>query len=453
MEPHDPRIPCRDCGEAVHVVHPGKARTVVCAACGAQHDLSAAGAPLIDRVDLGRHRPEGLLDLGRSGRLGERVVQVVGRIRMAIVSGAVIRTWDEWVLITGDARYLRIREEEGHYTLLLPFVPERPVPEGAWGRMDVGGQVPFEGRGARVTDSLTAKVLAVEGELTSRVCVGDRLEVVELSTPEGRVLVERSLDRVDHFVEDPLEDRAMWKIFGYSGILRAFDALFRKRERNEALARGLAQGGMVLLGSALLGSLILLGVLAAATPVKEGWARFDTQVREPLVETTMGAAPLYPGWGFYTVEVECGVDHPTESVSIVAESPSGIRRTLARCVARGGVPETGSLEHSFRVDEGGPWRMVGVHRGAADEKAHAHVSWRLGWHVGSVWGPLTALGVLLVLGLAALGAWPFVRRVGLSPLEETFELKRAELALALRRRHHPPAAPAGAQPDAGGWEP
>ncbi|TVQ89393.1 MAG: hypothetical protein EA397_15140 [Deltaproteobacteria bacterium] len=42
--------------------------------------------------------------------------------------------------------------------------------------------------------------------------------------------------------------------------------------------------------------------------------------------------------------------------------------------------------------------------------------------------------LLLVLGLAGLGLWAVLRRAGLAPLEATFEERRAELVLALRRR-------------------
>jgi hypothetical protein len=388
------------------------------------------------------HRPEGLLEIGRTGRLKDRVAQVVGRIRYANLESAQLRMWDEWILVTSDARYLRIREESGSYRLLLPFEPERPVPDGARENAPVGQNVPFEGRAAQVLARYRAKVLHIEGELAWRVSMGDTVTVLDLRTLDGAVAVVSAFDGVAYYTADELEDRAMWSIFGYSEILRAWDLLVAARERSAVLGGQFMVAASILLGGSLLGGLLMLAVVTAYQPMKDGWARFDFLSRDPPGEQVLGTVGLGPGLGFYTLSGECGLDAGSEGLEVLVEPPDGgAAFPIVRCLQGGVAAQVRPVEVSFRVDRGGPWRFTAVHRHREGMAGKAHVSWRLTWHMGSVWWPLYALLAMTGLGLVGLVAWPIATRLGVRKAEDQFEVHRAELALELRRRHAPAKAP------------
>lgn len=431
---HQPSFACEDCGQDVPVVHPGRARAVVCAACGAQHDLFAAGSPVIDHIPLRLHRPEGLLELGSKGTFGSSVVQVIGRIRMSYMVRGRVRMWDEWVLITSDGRYLRIRESEGNYEILIPKEPSGPFDQDLFDAARRSEHLQFDGRHQRVVTMQQAKVLFVEGELTSRICLGDLIEVCELESDEGMTVVEGTYDDLWCFSVEPVEDRAMWALFGYDGILEAHDALVNGKARNAFLARGVAQAASVLFAFAALGGMLLVGVLTAHVDVGEGWARFDYSVQDRVIEEYTGVVPLRSRWGFYTLDVTCGLDVDSEGIELIAEAPDGTRHTLVRCMQEGMTATNRQASHSFRVQTEGAWRMLAIHRAEPGGDGRASLSWQLGWDLGSAWWPIGGLFTLVLFGIVSLMAYPLARIMGLSRLERDFEDRRAELALHLRRR-------------------
>ena len=449
MSGQPPTFPCAECGAPIHVVHPGGAQSVVCGTCGTQLDLYAAGSPVLGRVQLDAHKPEGLLEVGRSGRLGQLQVQVIGRIRMVSYQGGNAHTWDEWLIITEDARYLRIREQHGEYFLMLAFEVQESVPAGFRERLEIGSTVPFDGEYAHVVSQIMGKVLHVEGELSVRLSTGDVMEVVELQTARGPVLIERTLDDDSHYTVEPIGDRAMWQIFGYNRILAAGDALFLARERNEAVSRGIGQAAAALLACSLLGGLLLIAVVTSVQPLKEGWARFDVGPRDSgPAESSMGSMPLSGGWGYYTLDIECGLDKSSEGVEVFAVAPSGQKHRLARCTQHGNAAEVGHVTKEFRVREPGTWRMSAVHKARPGDGAQAHVTWKVGWKLGSAWFPLGGVLVLMALGLICLALYPLARIFGISRLEHEYEVARAELLLALRRRREtaPENQPEGEPP-------
>lgn len=429
-------FPCQDCGETVYVAHPEVARCVVCDACGAQHDLYATGGPVIGHVPIRSHRPEGLLELGLPGQMGQRLVQIIGRLRLADMEGTKVRTWDEWIVLTNDGMYLRIREEQGNYALLIPFEPGTPAPGSQVERMDIGGVVLFAGVQAKVTRRSPAKVLLVEGEHASRICVGDRVMVIELQTPEGPVSLMSTMEGVSHFTMDAVEDRAMWAIFGYHDMLRAFDALFLAERRNRKVSRGVAQASMALLGCSLLGGLWLFGVVASARPIHDDWARFDGEPRTEMIEQVMGGPVLLePGLGYYEMDMTCDLDTSSQSMAFIAESAAGERITLGRCLGDGRRAHQGELSTTFRVDAPEEWTFKAVHHATPRESAHAAATYALTWRLGALWIPMYSLLVLVGLGLLVLVAYPFARTTGLSRLNEEFDRRRTELNLRLRLRN------------------
>ncbi|MFK7927219.1 MAG: hypothetical protein AB8H79_03470, partial [Myxococcota bacterium] len=358
---HEPTFYCADCQGPVHVVHPARAKTVVCGLCGAQHGLDSNAGQVIAHVAIDTHFSEGLLEVGTVGRLGDRVVEVIGRIRLSNNEAGQLRMWDEWVVITEDGAYLRVLEEGGSYSFLLPFIPEGGFDPSWFMAARDREAVAFEGHTQVPSAGFMARVLHVEGELTTRVCVGDSIDVMELDTDRGPVLAQGTYDGVNCYVVEPVEDRAMWSFFGFEQILTTYDALWYARERNESLASGLSQAATAFLAFAFIGGLLLIGVLATQEAVSDGWARFDFMATDGVVEEPAGTASLGSAWGFYTVDVECGLAARTAGVDLVAIGPKGGRQGVATGRQRGSVDGQASAARGCRVQAPGEWTFRAVH--------------------------------------------------------------------------------------------
>jgi hypothetical protein len=429
-----PNFECISCGVPLRLADPERALTMICGSCGSVLDLTSPVPFVSDQVRPTHHRPEGLVELGRPGHLGRRRLQVVGRVRYGSLRGADFKTFDVWKLLTEDGVWLRMIEDQGSYTLMIPATDAVPPPLEEVERATNGAVFDLGKVQARAEGGRQVRALHVEGEHDEVVGPNHEVGVVEMSSPIGPMLLVYGADHGRAFVLEQLEDRAVWSIFEYRDILTAHDALDAARDRAAYVSRAVAGSGIALLGCAFLGVLLTAALYSTATPIGEGWARFDFRPRQGVVEQATGVVPLSAGPGFYRLEGECGLDRHSRALHLYAELAGGERRSLVRCEQRGQAPSARRFTVDFRAPTTETVKLVAEHEGAREQGGRAHASWRLSWHLGSLWRPLLGLSLLLVIGVGLLIAWPFARRGRIAALEEAFEDRRAELALALRRR-------------------
>lgn len=427
---------CRSCGAPLRLA-PGRAPVLrICDACGASHDLRAAPPVVVGTVDLDHHRPEGLVELGRRGRLGERNLQVVGRVRLGGLRGASFETFDDWELLAQDGVALRLRERQGHYAILLP-VPEEQVPSSSdLHQAQPGTTFVLAGQSVTVEQRRDLRAVHLEGQLHH--LVEPNAPVISLRAQGKQALftVVVTGQVVLAFRVEPLEDRAMWAIFGYSDIMEAYDVLFQARQRAEGIADTVGHAAVALLVLCFLGALFVVFLTTSVRPMSEGWSKFEFSEGRVEQAALLQGVSLDADMGFYRIRGECGLDTGSRelSVDLVDEATSERVAGIIRCVQPDQRVGVAPLDRDFRWSGGGPYKIVATHTPAPGAKGRAHVSVRLTWHLANPWPPLLLLLLLLVLGLAGLGLWAVLRRAGLAPLEATFEERRAELVLALRRR-------------------
>lgn len=433
----------------------GSARTVTCGSCGAVLDLTGRHVLSRGYVQVQHHPPEGLVEVGRRGRLGEREIAVVGRLRMGGLRGSSFETYDDWIVVSVDGHWLRLREEQGKYSLLVPLLQLTPPPLEYVERAGSEELVDLGGVRALVEQVRSVRTLHIQGEHDERVAPTEDRVRVELRGPSGSITVMYGGDGPLAFGVQPIEDRAMWSIFGYLEILQAHDTLFRAQERAQRVSAAVAGVGIVLLSCAFIGVLIALVLFSSAQTVREGWARFDFRPDDGVSMQSVELPALSKGLGFYELTGECGLDSASKSLTLAFEGaldgePLDDPIPLVTCQQEGRYASVATFNKDFSVGRSARGRIVAIHEGRPGDGGRAHVSWRLSWRLGALGWPLYGLSFLLCFGLVALAVWPFVRNLGVAPLEEAFEARRAELLLALRRREYtasgaPPRTQGGGQ--------
>lgn len=439
---------CRACGVPLRLA-PGRAPVVrVCEACGAVHDLREAPPIVLGMVPPDLHRPEGLVEIGRRGRLGERSLAVVGRIRLGGLRGASFETFDDWELLGQDGVALRLRERQGSYALLLPLPPEQLPTSQELAESGPGTTIDRAGLALTVQERRDLRAVHLEGQLHHLIEPEASVVSVRATTASGVVTLISCLGEVYGYQVEPLEDRAMWAIFGYADIMQAYDELFAARERSEGLASAVGNAAAALLVMCLIGCLFVVFIAASGEPVGEGWTRFDFAGGQVEQAEIIDGLSLSSGLGFYRVQGECGMDVGSRELELHLEHVETGERlaALSRCVQPDQRVGISPVQIDFRWAEPGTYRLVATHTPAPGGKGRAHVSARVVWHLGNPWAPLAVLALLVSVGLVGILLWSFMRRAGLGRLEAAFEARRAELVLALRRRRHQPTSSSGGQP-------
>ncbi len=188
-------ILCSKCGAPLAVHHP-RARTIVCAHCRAQLDLTKEPYEF-----LGYFRTHNLrhpLRLGLQAQLDGLRYTVVGHVRYVESTW----WWDEYLGLSEDGRALWIQYDEGAFSIFTPFVPQAPEPIEPKATF-----VTIDGVRHEITEQGTARVSYLDGEFTFRVKRGDLVQyvdagalAVELTEREVEFFSVRTIDRA-HLAE------------------------------------------------------------------------------------------------------------------------------------------------------------------------------------------------------------------------------------------------------------
>lgn len=189
-------LTCPSCGAALPVRNVFKAKLVVCRACDSQIDLTKPGFEALAKLPR-REPPQDALCLGLKGQLEDgRTHEIIGRIRFEESDADESWFWDEWLLLVQDGTYLWLSEEGRSYELHTEFVPENP-PDLA--TLSSAHAIPMDGTTYRVKERGRARIGYVEGELTWRATVGDRVSYVDTVGAGGGWGVEYSDEEIEFF--------------------------------------------------------------------------------------------------------------------------------------------------------------------------------------------------------------------------------------------------------------
>lgn len=241
-------LTCPNCSSPLPVRNVMKAKTVVCRSCDSQIDMSKPELAVMAQLRKQYDSQHGIIP-GMKGQLPDgRACEVVGRLRYE--DGDIEETWywDEWLVLAANGKYLWLTEDEGRFRLLTRFDPDFPATldalQGQWFEM--------EGVKYRIQERGNPKVVAIQGELTFKATIGDRVHFVDARGNGKQISVEWTDEEVEFFEAARISRREALTIAGLDRLLELDDQLPALKREAGAGARSAGCSGMIAGGGAAL---------------------------------------------------------------------------------------------------------------------------------------------------------------------------------------------------------
>jgi hypothetical protein len=205
---------------------------------------------VLGQVNQNAAPPDGFIRLGLEAKIEGVLHQVIGRIRLADNDDEDYWHWDEWLLISEKGNYVWIQEDEGKYELQRTFTPSAPIPPDV---LQSGAMLDVDGKNFLVRERSSAAVSFIEGELTYKAQVGDRMHFIDASRGMESVGIEWTANEIEFFRREKLSLTKCLEIFDQKEQLAA------ERENLEKRIAARARGRFFLFAG--LFALIISGVI------------------------------------------------------------------------------------------------------------------------------------------------------------------------------------------------
>ena len=199
------QIHCPNCGAPLDILNARRSKTVVCGSCRSQIHLTDPTFRIVADLTNQRAAPRTPIGLGMYGEFKGRRWQVIGRVRYR-EEGVF---WDEWLLMTDEGEFLWLTEGEEGFTLYDPIVPSQPIdPDRVLLFVTVDGvSYPVRARGTGTIDFL-------EGELTWKATVGDRVRYLDAQLGQTKFAIEWTPTEIEYFRGEKLAANVVRQAFG-----------------------------------------------------------------------------------------------------------------------------------------------------------------------------------------------------------------------------------------------
>ncbi len=379
---------CPNCGSPLNIQGGAGVKTIVCNACGSVIDLTPEQAAVIGQASK-KKRPLLPIQLGATFKLGDATYQVIGWIRYEGRDDEDRWRWDEWLLASGDGefRWLTYDPEDG-------FALQKKVP--------LSGPVDFmrsttipvpDGGTARVTERAQARIIALDGELTWRAKVGERIRYMDAKKGEQRYSVEFTPDEVELSVGKTISEEAVWQSLGNQEIVAAL----QKQKATRGIYRRLALASLLFL---LLSCGCMLFTAASGTSLLRqdvSLSRGESITTNPFVvksgrihEVTLQASNPSDQWGPITVE---------------SLDSKGTKTLLFTKTFGDG---DSSVSHTFRPKQSGAYRLIVTLKDGQMTQVNATITVR-----GGIWASF--LFVFFIIIMVILGFIFFIKGRGAKP--------------------------------------
>ena len=377
---------CPNCGSPLDIQGGAGVKTIVCQACGSVIDLTPEQAAVIGQASK-KKRPLLPIELGATFKLGDARYQVIGWLRYEGWDDEDRWRWDEWLLASseGEFRWLTYDPEEG-------FALQKKVPLS--GPVDFGqATIPVPDGAARVTERAQAKIIALDGELTWRAKIGERIRYMDAKKGEQRYSVEFTPDEVELSVGKTVPEEAVWQSLGNQEIVAAL----QKQKATRSIYRRLALASLLFL---LLSCGCMLFTAASGTSLLRqdvSLSRGESVTTNPFTvksgrvhEVTLQASNPSDQWGPITVE---------------ALDSKGNKTLLFTKTFGDG---DSSVSHTFRPKQSGQYRLIVTLKEGQMTQVNATITVR-----GGIWASF--LFVFFIIMMVILGFIFFIKGRGAKP--------------------------------------
>lgn len=219
---------CNNCGGELELQNK-QSQFVACPYCGSVADSSSEAYKILTKMENpSMFPPMSFIKIGMEGVINGKVHHVVGRTRRRNTyreywvedgeSGYSNETWilDEWQLISEDATYLTIVEDNEGFHLVKQIIPKYPtMPRGEYMK-DF-----FNNSDRRVAEYGDTEIMFFEGESTYMIQVGDKSRFSEYSDGDSSFSAEwrfknGEVKEIEFFEEKPISEYILAEIFNVS---------------------------------------------------------------------------------------------------------------------------------------------------------------------------------------------------------------------------------------------
>lgn len=385
-------LDCPNCGASIEVRNAPKAKSVVCGTCTSQIDLTKPGFEVLGQLGPGREPPQGPLHLGLQGTIDGKAHEIIGRVRFREDEESF---WDEWLLLSEDGAYRWLSEEPGAgWALHEPFVPDQPITPAD---LRQGAHVTVGGKRLLVRERSRARIVHVEGELTWRARVGDRIEYADASLGSHAYAFEWSEDEFEAYTARSVPRGVLWRWFS---LQQAQPEAAPHSERAARLRRAA--------GALFVGALVAFGLVLVAPLVRSEVARSDGRTavpREQLAGSlSLAELELAPGLGSYELQAQVRMPPGVDRYELTLAGPAGTEGALLRFEHVGKGNDVSTASARFRVETAGTWRLALRGAGSSPSGELGQIDWTL-YRALLVSRWFVVAGVALI----ALSLWLFVK--------------------------------------------
>jgi len=214
------KLSCSQCGAPLPLVAPDQAQRIICAHCGAAHDLSQGNLRYFKTLE--RRGPQPAVPLGSDGTISSEPYTVAGFMQRSVTFDDEKFYWTEYLLFAPRTKsFAWLVDDEGHWSFVVPLSAGEVAdndPSGA-ARILVYNEKTF-----RIFQDSVATVESVIGEFYWKVEVGEQARAVDYIAPPEGITKEFSDTAQSHEVNYSLArympQDEVESAFGISGLPR-----------------------------------------------------------------------------------------------------------------------------------------------------------------------------------------------------------------------------------------
>ncbi|MFT5131537.1 MAG: hypothetical protein ACI8W8_005175, partial [Rhodothermales bacterium] len=213
-------LQCPSCGGAVTLQSEG-ANTVVCRYCNSIVDLRAKQAAVVGKRK--NSKPCHPITPGMEATFDGKTYLVIGWLRFKEISDGEVYRWEEWQMVAQDdgAVLWLGYDDEKSFTLSTRI----PI-DKAFDPRSIRA-VPTPDGNAKIIERGTARIAALDGELSWRAKIGDSFHYIDAAKGSVEYGVEYTDNEIELFRTTSISDADLWRAFGQEHVAKKMESAQR----------------------------------------------------------------------------------------------------------------------------------------------------------------------------------------------------------------------------------
>ena len=251
------KIQCPECAAPIPLYGGKGVLAVVCSHCGAcldgQEDFK------LFKKFKSLKRPDVPLKIGMTGTIQTIPFIIIGIVEFTQKDGWGSYPWVEFHLYSKTHGYAWLCYECGHYVF------GREVKDAPVGRAITFNEPEFKttiyakDKGFKVFEAASASITYVEGELTWRASIGDKMDYLDAINPPYIYCVEQGADETEYFFGEYISPEAVYKSFDIKEKPSKPEGIFSCQPfTTNPIMKGMANAGLFY---AVISAILLFGTL------------------------------------------------------------------------------------------------------------------------------------------------------------------------------------------------